>query len=75
MLTPIERAQLAEELAGVLGEPTVTLVRTSLSDTALRAIHARVRRLELGTQESRKTGAEITSARAAASSVPEFLSS
>ena len=41
-LTPMERTQLAEELSGLLGEPTTTLLRTALSDTALRAIHARV---------------------------------
>ena len=43
-LSPMERTQLAEELSGLLGEPTTTLLRTALSDTALRAIHARLAR-------------------------------
>ena len=58
-LTPMERTQLAEELSGLLGEPTTTLLRTALSDTALRAIHARMMNREKtiknsGTQENWK---------------------
>ena len=58
-LTPMERTQLAEELSGLLGEPTTTLLRTALSDTALRAIHARMMNREKtiknsGTQENGK---------------------